>query len=361
MIIIGVLLIVAVLLDGYRRVRSERSNRIRVTLTRQALNRASNSSPVEAERSGEPNPELPNGGARVIFKQQRTDVDLDQSVPVLMESVHIAPDPVEQVAPPVERSFEAVDAEPLMADEPVEAVDAAPAAMHERIEPRFEETEQAFVADDPVVVESSRFSQAEIDAQAKAVAMEPAQADAPAVQDEVGAGGTEAAAKTYSAIRSRSFGDDSLSTSRPNSAAQEVLIVNVLSKDKAGFKGQDVLQILLACDLRFGNMNIFHRYEKANGKGAVQFSVANLVEPGTFDLDRIESFTTPGLCFFLALPGPEKAITAFNYMVETAQVLVKNLNGELRDEAHSVMTQQTIEHCRQRIRDFERKQLTLQL
>jgi cell division protein ZipA len=63
----------------------------------------------------------------------------------------------------------------------------------------------------------------------------------------------------------------------------------------------------------------------------------------------------------MTLPGPQQSITAFNYMIETAQVLVRNLNAELRDDAHSVMTAQTIEHCRQRIRDFERKQLTLQL
>jgi len=34
---------------------------------------------------------------------------------------------------------------------------------------------------------------------------------------------------------------------------------------------------------------------------------------------------------------------------------VRNLGGELRDEHRSVMTSQTIEHCRQRIREFERK------
>ena len=45
-------------------------------------------------------------------------------------------------------------------------------------------------------------------------------------------------------------------------------------------------------------------------------------------------------------------------MVETAQCLAKNLNGELRDETRSVMTGQTLEHCRNRIREIERKQLT---
>ena len=138
-------------------------------------------------------------------------------------------------------------------------------------------------------------------------------------------------------------------------------MVNVLAKGGAAFKGPDLLQLLLACDLRFGEMNIFHRYEKANGKGPIQFSVANLVEPGSFDLDNIDEFSTPGVTFFLTLPGPDKPVTAFNYLIETAQVLVRHLHAELRDDAHSVMTAQTIEHFRQRIRDFERKQLTLQL
>ncbi|MEC7377990.1 MAG: cell division protein ZipA, partial [Pseudomonadota bacterium] len=34
----------------------------------------------------------------------------------------------------------------------------------------------------------------------------------------------------------------------------------------------------------------------------------------------------------------------------------RNLGGDLKDERRSVMTPQTIEHCRQRIREFERKQ-----
>ena len=55
---------------------------------------------------------------------------------------------------------------------------------------------------------------------------------------------------------------------------------------------------------------------------------------------------------------PNDPMTAFDYMVETAQCLAKNLNGELYDESRSVMTAQTLEHSRQRIRDFERRRLT---
>jgi cell division protein ZipA len=52
---------------------------------------------------------------------------------------------------------------------------------------------------------------------------------------------------------------------------------------------------------------------------------------------------------------------AFDYMLETARCVVANLNGELKDERRSDMTKQTIEHCRQRIKDFERRQLSLRL
>jgi cell division protein ZipA len=139
-------------------------------------------------------------------------------------------------------------------------------------------------------------------------------------------------------------------------AKREVLVINVKAK-QGYFKGADLLHILLACDCRFGEMNIFHRYEDASAKGAVQFSVVNMVEPGVFDLDNIDGFSTPGVSFFMAVPGPKDAMQAFDCMVETAQCLVKNLNGELLDDSRSVMTGQTLEHCRQKIRDFERRQL----
>lgn len=389
MIIIGVLLIVAVVLDGYRRVRSERSGRIRVTLSKQARVRGMNSPAVE-----EPvdplasNPELPNGGARVIVKARREDINLHESVPVLMESVHLAPDasaseitkpatnPITQteVAELTPEGASEFAAEPVLSDviEEVDEVELAPAAAPVPVPAKAPTKASTKVPTSPVAacgadkslppIKSSELYISAIDnednnsAAANTTSSLWGSVEPEAVEKSVSAPVKSAAKSAPESASRRSAKQPELSSS-----AQDVIIVNVLSKDAGGFKGQDVLQILLACDMRFGDMNIFHRHENANGKGPIQFSVANLVEPGTFNLDAIDHFSTPGVCFFLTLPGPEKSITAFNYMVETAQVLVKNLHGELRDDAHSVMTQQTIEHCRQRIRDFERKQLTLHL
>ncbi|MEZ5501868.1 MAG: cell division protein ZipA C-terminal FtsZ-binding domain-containing protein [Halioglobus sp.] len=56
-------------------------------------------------------------------------------------------------------------------------------------------------------------------------------------------------------------------------------MLNVVARSPQGFRGDDILQILLACDLRFGDMNFFHRHEFEAGRGAIQFSVANMMQP----------------------------------------------------------------------------------
>lgn len=139
--------------------------------------------------------------------------------------------------------------------------------------------------------------------------------------------------------------------------AAEVIVINVLARGGGSFDGAQLMQSLLASGMRYGDMSIFHRYANADGTGSILFSMANGVKPGTFDLDRLETTETPALSFFLGLPGPEKPVQAFTMMEETARRLALDLGGELKDEHFSVMTQQTLEHCRQRIREYERKQL----
>ncbi|MGY3321752.1 cell division protein ZipA [Pseudomonas sp. TE3911] len=141
-------------------------------------------------------------------------------------------------------------------------------------------------------------------------------------------------------------------------AAEEVLVISVICRDAAGFKGPALLQNILESGLRFGEMDIFHRHESMAGNGEVLFSMANAVKPGTFDLDDIDLFSTPAVSFFLGLPGPRHPKQAFDVMVAAARKLSQELNGELKDDQRSVLTAQTIEHYRQRIVEFERRALT---
>ncbi|XKH00955.1 cell division protein ZipA [Marinobacter nauticus] len=138
--------------------------------------------------------------------------------------------------------------------------------------------------------------------------------------------------------------------------AREVVVINVLASSGEQFQGPALKKLFEACGLEHGDLDIYHRHEGADTTTPVQFSVASAVEPGTFRPDEMPTLETPGISFFMSLPGPSNAMQAFDFMLETAQCVVRNMGGELKDERRSVMTPQTIEHCRQRIREFERKQ-----
>lgn len=138
---------------------------------------------------------------------------------------------------------------------------------------------------------------------------------------------------------------------------EEVIVINIFSPEGQNFSGMELLQLILNCGMRYGEMDIFHRHEDGFDRGRVQFSMANAIEPGTFDLETMGENDCPGVSFFMGLPGPKNSMKAFDFMLETAQTLVRNLGGELRDERRTPMSDQTIAHCRQRIRDFERRRL----
>jgi len=146
-------------------------------------------------------------------------------------------------------------------------------------------------------------------------------------------------------------------SSAPAQDFSEVLVLNVVARPNHEIAGVDLLQVLLANQLRFGDMAIFHRHVDGAARSPLLFSVANLVNPGTFDLNRISEFSTRGVCFFMTLPSVGNNMQAFDKMLEAAQQVRIALDADLKDDNRSVMTAQTIEHYRQRVRDFDLRQL----
>lgn len=137
--------------------------------------------------------------------------------------------------------------------------------------------------------------------------------------------------------------------------AEEVIVISVLSRDEEGFSGTHLLNLMLACGLRYSEMGIFLRYETEDGDSDLQFAMVDVIKPGTFDLEAMDDYRTPGITFLMPLPGARDSAAAFEAMFETAMVVVRNLGGELKDENRSVMTAQTVEFARQRVQEFERR------
>lgn len=142
---------------------------------------------------------------------------------------------------------------------------------------------------------------------------------------------------------------------------EEVLILHIEATDGEYFQGRALLKLMLDQGFRYGAMNIFHRHVNEEGEGAVLFSIANMVMPGTFTLATFEELLTPGVSIFMSLPMVDyNGMDAFERMLTTAKTIASGLSGNVNDDQHSAMTRQTIEHYRERIRNFSRKQQLLE-
>ncbi|MEX0618479.1 MAG: cell division protein ZipA [Pseudohongiellaceae bacterium] len=137
----------------------------------------------------------------------------------------------------------------------------------------------------------------------------------------------------------------------------EVLVINVMARERKVMRGHDLLQVLITSGLKFGDMQIFHQRMDNSNKSPIIFSVANILNPGTFDLNNMDEFSTQGVSLFMALPTPINNLVAFEQMLKAAQQIRGAMDAEMKDDHRNVMTAQTIEHYRQRIRDFELRQL----
>ncbi|MCC5827119.1 cell division protein ZipA [Alkalimonas sp.] len=146
-------------------------------------------------------------------------------------------------------------------------------------------------------------------------------------------------------------------TNQAEAAPSEVLILYVLLPEGREIKGQDLLPLLLTLGFKFGEMDIFHRHQDSAGSGEVLFSLANMFNPGTFDIDQMEKITTRGISLFMTLPGPGEPLQNFNLMNNAAKKIAEEFGGQVLDGQRSVLTVQTVRHYVEKIREFQRQQL----
>ena len=139
--------------------------------------------------------------------------------------------------------------------------------------------------------------------------------------------------------------------------AEDVIVLHVLAHDDKSISGAALLPKLLTLGLKFGDMDIFHRHQDSAGTGPVLFSLANMLNPGTFNLDEMETANIQGLSLFMQLPNAGDAHQAFSMMLNAAEQLADEFECQVLDAQRSVMTKQTAQHCVEKIREFERQKL----
>ncbi len=138
----------------------------------------------------------------------------------------------------------------------------------------------------------------------------------------------------------------------------QVIALYLLARNGERLLGVDIASAAQSAGLRHGEMKIFHgQPANAAGDRRARFSLANMVEPGYFEIDSIDMVQTSGLVLFmqLFLPAPEQRVgpgDVFEAMVKAGRRMAVELGAELCDETRSLLTAQAERHLRDRIGEY---------
>lgn len=119
------------------------------------------------------------------------------------------------------------------------------------------------------------------------------------------------------------------------------------------FGGAALAKACESVHLSLGEMSIFHHRDRERGQ--VLFSMASMVEPGTFPPDGLEGFRCPGLTLFTQLPGARDGVEIYDTMLSAAETLARLLKGKVLDERRNRLTRQMQEHLRETIIEHRRR------
>jgi len=136
----------------------------------------------------------------------------------------------------------------------------------------------------------------------------------------------------------------------PPPRQQRIVAIRLIGDRERRIDGGELKKALGAEGLEFGRYSIFHRVMQG---GRPVYSVASLVEPGSFDETAMGSAQFPGISMFAVYPGPMPAPQAFDEMLATARRLADRLGGALQDDSGSSLTGQRVLSIREELVHFE--------
>ncbi|WP_435950238.1 cell division protein ZipA C-terminal FtsZ-binding domain-containing protein [Psychrobacter sp. DM8] len=119
-------------------------------------------------------------------------------------------------------------------------------------------------------------------------------------------------------------------------------------------RGRDLLGLIDKYGLRFGAMNMFHRYEQKDGTGMLWFSMMGITDEGIapFDPHSVATNTYSGVVVFLSLPHPQ-ALHSFDSMMSIAYMMADDLDAVMLDENNEPITPEYKQQLRNQVRDYE--------
>ena len=143
-------------------------------------------------------------------------------------------------------------------------------------------------------------------------------------------------------------------TDDPVPDTERVVSLRLIPREGERLDAERTVRALRESGLQHGPYGIFHYCEDRNMPES-GFSVANLVEPGSFDLSNISGTTLPGITFFMVLPGSRDPVERFDKMIGIARELSQSLDARLLDELGNSWSIQGERYLREELIEYRRR------
>lgn len=145
------------------------------------------------------------------------------------------------------------------------------------------------------------------------------------------------------------FGDPESNLKKVNKSDNEIhekaqandvslLKAYVCASNGSVFDPEKLVSSLNIAGLTFGEMDIFHYYRDDSTISA--FSAASMLEPGTFDLERLQLLSTSGIVLFVCSRPSKNWSDDFRLMLISAKRIAASLDADLYSAPEVLWTEE---------------------
>lgn len=133
---------------------------------------------------------------------------------------------------------------------------------------------------------------------------------------------------------------------------KDFIIVHIQMPTGLTMQGSSLLPLLLTLGFKYSDEGFFNRHQDPSGDGPVLFRLVNMFNPGTFDIDNMEQFSTAGISLFMTLPCEGDTLPAFNMLHSAAKKIADEFGAEIFDHKRELLTVPTVRQYVEKIREF---------
>ena len=138
-----------------------------------------------------------------------------------------------------------------------------------------------------------------------------------------------------------------------NQLSEDILVLYITSRKHKEFNGLLISKAADEVGMIFGHMNIFHHFGPGKlHSGQPLFSMANMYEPGSFDLGKMADLKTKGITLFMYSPASIDPGVVFELFLNTSQRIAEILDGEVLTVKNEPLNKETIKSLREKAESF---------